>query len=149
MKLARALEPAKRAVFFVATLGAEVDREIAKCTKENRYSDGYILDAMGSVGVESVVDHFHRYMEDKFNAEGQSVTLRFSPGYCDFPLKEQEKLFGIFDAERIGVELTDSYLMVPGKSVSGVFGVTDGVRTLPPFNPCTQCPKKSCIARRT
>lgn len=149
LKLSKGLKDAKQAVCFVATLGPEVDSEIAQCTKENRYSDGYILDAMGSVGVECIVDRFHRRMEEKFNAEGKSVTLRFSPGYCDFPLKEQEKLFGIFDADVIGVELTDSYLMVPGKSVSGVFGVTDGVRTLPPYNPCGECPKTGCIARRS
>lgn len=148
-KLAKVMREATHMLCFIATLGRSVDEKINSRMGGRRYSEGYILDAMGSVAVECLVERFHRHMEDKYTADGKSVTLRFSPGYCDWPLIEQSKLFDLVDAGRIGVELSDSCLMSPRKSVSGVFGICDGVRPLPPFNPCKSCPKKGCIARRS
>ncbi len=150
VKLSRALKIAREAVCFAATLGPGIDAEINALMADNRYSDAYILDAMGSVIIEGVVDQFQNRIEQTEALADKSVTLRFSPGYCDWALKEQEKLFALLDTEKIGVALSDSFLMAPRKSVSGIFGVSaPGVACDSlPHNPCRQCSQKNCIARR-
>ena len=109
------------------------------------------MDAMGSVAVENMVEKFHQCMRIKYTAEGKKATLRFSPGYCDWPLTDQKKLFSFFDSFQLNVKLTDSCLMQPRKSISGVFGVISPDMSLPahPYNPCSECERFDCIARRS
>jgi hypothetical protein len=72
-------------------------------------------------------------------------------GYCDWSLREQTAVFNQFeDSKSLGVTLSDSCLMTPRKSVSGVFGIIpkNGNQTIADYNPCTNCSKTDCIARR-
>jgi len=149
-KLSRALEDSDEIVCFVATVGTVIEDEINRLMAQKRLSEAYVLDAMGSVAVENMVEQFHQCEEAPFLSEDKSVTLRFSPGYCDWPVTDQKKLFGLFDSDLPGVELLDSCLMQPRKSVSGVFGLfhSSNSHSSCPYNPCRHCKKTNCIARR-
>jgi hypothetical protein len=136
-------------VFFTATLGPAIDLEIRRLTQNNCLSDAFIIDTMGSVAVEQLVERFYQLMRSYFINQGKGVTLRFSPGYCDWPLQEQRKVFRLVKGDLIGVQLTDSCLMTPQKSVSGIFGITKDVESgQKPYNPCSICGKLDCSARR-
>ncbi len=150
-KLARALSRAESVCCFVATVGPAVDLEIQSLMQQRRYADAYVLDALGSTAAENVVEQFHRRMSARRKEKNGAVTLRFSPGYCDWPMQEQRPLFDLIaKADKPGVILNDRCLMTPRKSVSGLFGL------LPPGmgggpkanNPCDTCGKRDCIARR-
>lgn len=150
-KIAKTLKDCSEVVCFIATIDHGVEEEVHGLMDENRLSDAYILDSMGSVAVENMVNQFHERMEKRYKEEGKSVTLRFSPGYCDWQISEQKKLFNLFDQEEVAVELRDdSCLMAPRKSVSGVFGVLpyDHGETIAFYNPCGECGNIHCIARR-
>jgi hypothetical protein len=149
-KLSKVMKPCGDAICFIATIGDGVEKEIARLTDEGRLFDAYIFESMGSMAVESMVDAFCKDIEEKYNAQDKGVTLRFSPGYCDWPIVEQKKLFRIIDAARINITLTDSCLMHPRKSISGIFGIYsfDGDNPPTPYNPCSDCKKKNCTARR-
>jgi hypothetical protein len=149
-KLSKVMKHCEDALCFIATIGSGVEKELARLTDEERLFDAYILESMGSMAVESMVDAFFKDMETKYSAQDKGVTLRFSPGYCDWPVAEQKKLFRILDAGQINVTLTDSCLMHPRKSISGVFGIHpfDGANPVSPYNPCSDCNNKDCMARR-
>jgi hypothetical protein len=149
-KLSKVFRGCSNLVCFLVTIGNVIEEEITSRTSQNRSSDAYILDAMGSVLVEDMAAKFHRRMEKKFQAEGKAVTIRLSPGYCDWLLEEQKKIFSLLDAGRVGIELTDSYLMKPRKSISGIFGIMPSTyrQNHPLYNPCSECEKIYCIARR-
>ncbi len=150
-KIARTLCNADRVCCFVATIGEAIEEEISRCMAEDRYADAYVLDAMGSIAAEDVVEQFQHRMENRLQEADRAVTLRFSPGYCDWPIQQQQALFALFaDADPMDVTLTDTCLMSPRKSVSGIFGILpEGVESdTEPYNPCNQCPKTDCIARR-
>jgi hypothetical protein len=148
-KMARALRGSEAVVCFVATIGAKIEEEIRHLTVENHLSDAFIVDTIGSVAVEQLVEAFHGLVgEDRRKIDG-GVTLRFSPGYCDWSIDEQRKLFDLIDAELIGVEINHSCLMEPRKSVSGIFGLSATTNEASAqYNPCMHCGKKDCIARR-
>ena len=150
-ELSKSMENCEAIVCFIATVGNKVESQIKRLMEENRLSEAYILDAMGSVAVENMVEKFHRRMMTKYEIEGKGVTLRFSPGYCDWPLSDQKKLFSLFDLFHLKVKLTDSCLMLPRKSISGVFGVIPSHVSLPvrSYNPCSECEQRDCIARRS
>jgi len=150
-KLSKTMKGCEEVICFIATLGNGVDNEIKGLMDGNRLSEAYVLDAMGSVAVENMVERFHKRESAKYKGESKAITLPFSPGYCDWPLRDQKKLFNFFDAFQLNVKLTDSCLMKPRKSISGVFGVTPLHFPIPfhPYNPCTECYKQNCIARRS
>jgi hypothetical protein len=150
-KLARALSRAESICCFVATVGPAVDVEIQRLLQQRRYADAYVLDALGSTAAENVVEQFHRRMTARRKEKNGAVTLRFSPGYCDWPIQEQRPLFNLIaKTDKPGVILNDRCLMTPRKSVSGLFGILPpGVESGPEVhNPCDTCGKRDCIARR-
>jgi len=150
-KLSRVLRDSEEMVCFITTIGGGIDSEINAMMRQGHLSDAFIMDALGSVAVESVAEQFHRLMQSRYGEKNKAVTLRFSPGYCDWPIEEQRKLFELFDSNTAGIELKDSWLMIPRKSISAAFGVypVHGSAPPSPYNPCADCSKIDCSARRT
>jgi hypothetical protein len=71
-----------------------------------------------------------------------------NPGSGDanvWPIEQQKELFSLFgDVENlIGVRLTDSFLMVPNKSVSGICFPTEIN-----FQSCQLCHRMNCNGRK-
>ena len=75
---------------------------------------------------------------------GKTATM--APGsLSNWPLPQQRPLFDVLGDVQgiIGVELSDSFLMTPNKSVSGVrFPTEEG------FASCQLCPREGCPNRR-
>ncbi len=73
-------------------------------------------------------------------------TAFMSPGSLkDWPIQQQRVLFDLFGPHKdaIGVCLTDSLLMVPTKTVSGIRFPTEVT-----FASCQLCPRENCPNRR-
>ncbi len=148
-KLGWAMSSSKQLVCFVATLGGEIDDHVSRLTERGRLSEAYVVDALGSVCVENTVDRFQDAMDEHTQELGLGTTVRFSPGYCDWSLREQITLFRMVTTRSIGVSLSPSALMKPRKSISGVFGLAaDGPVSRVRSNPCLICEKHDCFSRR-
>lgn len=149
-KLSRIMQGSREVVCFVGTIGRGIEKEIKRLVNQKRLSEAYVLDAMGSVLVENLVDQFQSHLDQHYKTLNTALGLRFSPGYCDWPVTEQKKLFDLLEPHKAGVELTDSCLMQPRKSISGVIPLfpADNGRKLDEHNPCWECKKLECTARR-
>lgn len=148
-RLARAFRECELAVCFVGTLGRDIDDEIGRLSRRGKLADAFVVDALGSAGIEHTVERFYTALEDHFRLEGKRLSLRFSPGYCDWPLDQQTQLLNLVDTRLVGVTLLESSLMTPRKSVSGIFGITSRrLASCTKYNPCVACQQKNCIARR-
>jgi hypothetical protein len=108
---------------FLVTVGAGIVEKTEECIKEKNMFDALIFDACGSCGVEIMANYTHKTISEMEAASGNAVTKRFSPGYPDWDISNQEYFLNWLGAESIGVWLTDAYQMMPEKSVSAVFGV--------------------------
>ena len=83
-----------------------------------------LLDACGSAWVEAGCDGAEREIAARF--PGLYLTDRFSPGYGDLPLALQRDICGVLDApRRLGVQVGDSLLLNPAKSVTAVIGLSE------------------------
>lgn len=124
------LSGCREAVLMAVTLGPGVDRLLAKNSVTNM-ADAVIMDACASTAVENAADNFEMDLRREVEAEGLYLTDRFSPGYGDLPLFTQRKLCAALDTERrIGLSLSPSFLMIPGKSVTAFLGISDTPKTL-------------------
>ena len=58
--------------------------------------------------------------------ENLYLTGRYSPGYGDWPITVQPRIAALLDTpKRIGLYVTDTFLMLPRKSVTAVMGLSD------------------------
>lgn len=149
-KLSKTLKGCESIVCYIATLGDDIEDEIKRLLNDKCLAEAYILDAMASVAVDNMVTTFHQRMKNKYEDQSKQVTLCFSPGYCDWPITDQKKLFSMFDSNELDVELTDSCFMQPRKSISGVFGITtfNSNQSTHSYNPCSECNRRDCSERR-
>ena len=145
--LAKALENCESVLVFCATLGTGADRILQKYA-ETAPSKAAIAQAAGAAMIENWCDKLCGKIENTLQKDGLYLRPRFSPGYGDFPIEQQKILLERVDAtRRIGVSLTDSFMMTPTKSVSAVAGIT---REKPDClkHSCTSCKKNDCPFRR-
>ena len=105
----------------------------------------FIADALGSVIAEKCADKMEENLQESIDKLGWKHTNRFSPGYCGWHVSQQQLLFPLFEGKTCGVTLTDSSLMVPIKSVSGIIGIGEKVRRLD--YTCGLCDFKQCYKR--
>lgn len=148
--LSKTLKFCVEVVCFIATIGNRIEKVISRCMSTHHYSDAYIVDAMGSVGIENVVEQFHHRMALRYHTRGEDVTLRFSPGYCDWDLTDQKKIFGLFDPDQVDVDILGSCFIVPRKSIVGLFGICPAHHGISQcsYNPCHECSRLDCTMRR-
>lgn len=134
------------AALFACTAGDEIGKKSRLAIKEGDLLEGYIYDVIGSEAVEAVADLMQDCMEADLALSGRKITNRFSPGYCGWNVSEQHKLFGLIDGNHCGISLTESALMEPIKSVSGIIGIGENVKKVP--YTCNLCDLKDCIYRK-
>ena len=119
-RLASTLQGCGRAVIFGATLGVQCDRLIQSAAATD-VALAMALQAAGACKIEEVCDE----LEQQIIAQhGVKLRPRYSPGYFDLDISEQKKIFDLIElTKRIGITLTDTYEMLPTKSVTAIIGV--------------------------
>ncbi len=130
---------------FVCTAGSKITDKSKELMKNGDMLKGYLYDIMGSLIVESSMDLIHEYLRQDMASEGLNITNRFSPGYCNWKVDEQKQLFSLLPENFCGINLTDSCLMRPTKSDSGIIGIGKAVK----YNDytCRICDDLNCIYR--
>ena len=129
---------------FVATCGAELDGEDIAAAIEGDILKGYWADQVR----EAVLRVARRRLgEELASRYALGKTSSMAPGSGDatvWPIEEQRPLFELLGdvGGAIGVTLTESLLMVPRKSVSGIVFPTEV-----DFRTCRLCRREGCPGR--
>ncbi len=145
--LGKHLQGCTAAILFAATLGSGVDRLMSRFAQTDTAMMA-VLQASAAEMLESYCD----VCEDGFKREAAKKTLylksRFSPGYGDFDIHHQKDFIQLLNlAKRIGLTMTDSFMLVPTKSVTAIIGVT-AERQEKRLNKCAGCTAKNCSFRK-
>ena len=110
-------------VLLACTLGVSFDTML-RAERSRDMASAVILDACGSALVEAGCDAAEKELKHRF--PDRYLTDRFSPGYGDLPLELQPQICAALDAtRRLGIHVTDRYLMNPAKSVTAFIGLAD------------------------
>jgi hypothetical protein len=135
------LEQAHRVFVYVVTCGQELE------AWTNSFQSDFLLkfwaDAISEAVLRQAMEFFSQHLVERYQP---GLTSQMNPGSLpDWPITEQRPLFSILgDVEQaIGVQLTDSLLMLPRKSVSGIDFPTETT-----FASCQLCPREACPNRR-
>lgn len=139
--LARNLKGCCGALLLAATIGPACDMLVRRASITSA-ADAAIYQAAGAAAIEAFLDDMNDKIKADYEAQGLFLRPRFSPGYGDLKLDHQKDWFRLLDvSKQIGVELTDSLLMVPTKSVTAIIGIgIDKAKTS--CSGCSGCNKK-------
>ncbi|MEG0807317.1 MAG: vitamin B12 dependent-methionine synthase activation domain-containing protein [Alistipes sp.] len=137
------LAGSERFCLFVATVGREFEEFRCAYKEAGDYVREFIADSVGSVLAEACV----AIIEQRLDREQREThTYPYSPGYCGWRVSEQQLLFGLLPKDPCGIELSESSLMFPIKSVSGVIGLGAQIQRKP--YGCAICRNTTCYKRR-
>ena len=121
--IARLTARSDECILLAATLGHEVDRQIAAAQRKNML-EGVALDTCASVRIDAYIDEYVKNEIVPFLLDSEKLTHRFSPGYGDLNMSVIEDIIAILNAtKRIGLSVTRSLMMVPVKSVTAIIGL--------------------------
>jgi len=146
-QVARFFKHMTEAALFVCSAGKEVSERAEQLSQQGELVEGYLLDVLGSVMVEKAMDKVQGFLQDEMKKEDLRISNRYSPGYCDWDVKEQQQLFAFFPDNFCQVTLSDSSLMTPVKTVSGMIAIGKDVH----FHKhvCHSCSSVNCLYRNT
>lgn len=127
---------------YVATCGTEAE------TWSEHVEGGlerYWADKLKLLLLEKARRRLYEVVRERCFRDAQHMSSLNPGSLPQWPISEQTKLFAVLGggAERIGVTLKESFLMLPTKSVSGIFFASDEA-----YENCELCPRIDCPNRR-
>jgi len=139
------IKTAEKIAVFVCTAGPKIGEWSRKLMAEGDLMNGYIIDVIGSEIVEKAMDKIQEALSLKMEENGFKISNRYSPGYCNWNVSEQHKLFSLLPPNFCDVRLSDTALMYPIKTVSGIIGIGKNIK----FNAytCQICDSQNCLYR--
>jgi hypothetical protein len=155
-RLRRMLEAAGAhgAVLVAASAGPELEMEAQTRWLDGKPDEYFFLEAYGSAVVEHLVTMTGARICAWAEADGAAVLPHYSPGYPEWAIDEQQalhELIGGTSRQTIPIEVLESGMLRPKKSLLAVFGLTrhtDRVRRLTGLSPCEDCSFDRCQYRR-
>lgn len=138
--LGKNLADVGRVFAFVLTLGMIFDEKIEQVAD---LLQKYYLDEIGNLALRQARAKLDEHLRGTYAIDKISC---MAPGSLqDWPIEEQAGVFRLIGGVEtaIGVRLTDSMLMLPRKSISGLYFPSKGS-----FFSCRLCPRDRCDGRK-
>lgn len=118
--------PASEVLVILCTIGSQLEEEVTR-SMEKETLQALALDDYGSAAVEALANSACRRFEEEGKSQHLNTSIPLSPGMEGWPVEiGQPQIFRILPSDEIDVRLTDSYLMIPRKSLSMIIGVGEG-----------------------
>ncbi|MGL4742253.1 MAG: methionine synthase [Sarcina sp.] len=125
--IASCLENCDKVILMAVTLGNEMEKLIRLVQRSN-LTKAIILDSIATAYVEDVCDRIEKDIYDEYKVRNKSLSFRYSPGYGDLGLEIQRNFVDTLNASRrIGLNVSDSNLLIPRKSVTAILGIKNEI----------------------
>ncbi len=112
-------------LFMGATAGSRIMEGIRHESDTGNLARAVVLDAVASEMTDKALDWITGYMGRELLRRGKALSARrFSAGYGDFSLENQKSMYDNLRLWEIGVQMTDSFMLVPEKSVTALAGIS-------------------------
>jgi len=127
---------------FTTTAGKEYETYMIELRKVGDNLKEFVADSLGSIIAEYCVNNIVKELTITDN----NCSYPYSPGFCNWKLTEQQLLFSLLPETPCGIELTESCLMIPIKSTSGIIGIGKNIKQIE--YACNICKIKNCYKRK-
>lgn len=151
--ITRHLSPCEKVLCIAVTVGEEIENEVTRRFSADKYVESILLDAAATAAVEQAADALELAIAPQIFKDGYKMRSRFSPGYGDWALDNQEKFFEITGAKEIGMSLSSAMMLIPRKSITAIIGLEKNKSDVANASEkicstCEGCTQKDCTARK-
>lgn len=147
--ISKILTGSEISTIFITTLGSMIDKIIKDVSDSGDMLSTIIMDAITTELLGILGNYVGEIIKKEgIREKGWESTCTYSPGQYKWTIEEQKEMFSMVDGNKIGVELNKSYLMVPFKSISGIYGFGPNDSIDKTRVACDLCPRENCISRR-
>jgi len=123
--LSSLLKESNEILLCAATAGEKIIKEIRECGKSD-LTRAVIFDAAASELVDACFEWITNYYNRQLQRAGRRLTdKRISCGYADFAIENQKKIYDLLKLDKIGIEITGQFMLMPEKSATAVLGIID------------------------
>lgn len=143
----RMLAGSEAYAFLMVTAGIGPESRARELMEKGDFLEAYITDLVASAMVDSIADQVQEHIRRMAGEKGLHITNRYSPGYCNWDVSEQQKLFSMFPKNCCDITLSDSSLMSPIKSITALIGIGTSVKYQEYV--CEVCSMKDCVFRKS
>jgi 5-methyltetrahydrofolate--homocysteine methyltransferase len=118
---------------MAVTVGPEVSKRTRQLYESGQYQDYLFLHGLSVEAAEALAESFHQQLRREWGIAGQDSPdvrklfkghyrgRRYSFGYPACPdLEDQAGLFGLIEPERVGITLTEQFLLEPEQSTTAI-----------------------------
>ncbi len=120
--IVKLLEGSDYATLMATTIGHKLEDKVEELQGEGEITEAFALEMVGGWMADYMADRVDENIEREIKRKGYSRTMRYSPGYGDWPLEKQPEVLRLCEGDKIGIRLTETNIMIPRKSVSAVIG---------------------------
>ncbi|MGB2867546.1 MAG: vitamin B12 dependent-methionine synthase activation domain-containing protein, partial [Bacteroidota bacterium] len=119
--------------FHLVTMGKKASEYSKKLYEENNYKDYLYFHGLSVESAEALAELWHKRIREELGIAGRDAPdikrlfsqgyqgSRFSFGYPACPnLEDHTKLFELLQPERIGVRLTEEFMLEPEQSTDAI-----------------------------
>jgi hypothetical protein len=117
---------AEELLVALITIGQDLECQVKKYMTNDKMFQGILLDGFASWAVDNVRNQFLEKIKKDLHANhGLRTSIIVSPGEIDWLIQDQKVIFTLLKEESIqmGVQLRDSMLMLPLKSLTFIMGI--------------------------
>lgn len=113
-------------IFLCAvTAGEKIIKEIKECGGSD-LTRAVIFDAVSSEMTDACFEWIINYYNRQLQRTGKRLTSkRISCGFADFSIENQKKIYDLLKLNKIGIAITQQFMLVPEKSATAVLGIID------------------------
>jgi 5-methyltetrahydrofolate--homocysteine methyltransferase len=117
----------------IVTMGQEASKYALELFEANNYSDYLYFHGFGVEMAEALAEYWHKQVRHEWGIAGQDADdikrlfaqgyqgSRYSPGYPACPnLEDQTHFFSLLEPERVGIFLSEEFMLEPEQSTSAL-----------------------------
>jgi hypothetical protein len=130
---------AQALVVLICTIGPKLETRVSDYAQNGEALRSLLLDGIGTAAVDALISEAVKVIAQEVSVQGYEISSPVNPGMPGFPLTEQWNLLALSAADRIGVSLTSSGILIPRKSASMVIGIGRGMTRWTQAEVCGRC----------
>lgn len=131
-------------VVCLVTIGPKLEEGITEYKISGDLSHALILDSYGSAAADATAEAAEKIIRDAIAESGLQCSRRFSPGYGGWNVAEQKWVYAAVQGDKLGVMLTEGFMLVPRKSITFAMTIGDQPVDMRDAEVCEYCGMVNC-----
>ncbi len=137
----------KEALYGILSIGREIGEWSTRFFAEGDYLKGMLADAIADDYLFQMDVALQKHVVEMCREKGRGIAGR-AEAPQDIPMSIQKKAYDATEARKEGIEIRESYMYDPVKTICQVYLLDDNIKKYHPEHDCGKCNNLACKQRK-